>query len=119
MAREKKSSAKRRDWTPSFLKHRTLMAAEAVLVVGLLKGLMETWVKAADLPNWGKVVFIMAGTLGLLGGLYWVIESITTAGVARTHAMLSGFSLPHLSVHGLVFVVLFFLYSVQQRIPLW
>lgn len=104
---------------PSFLKHRTLMAAEIVLVVGLLKGVMETWVKSAELPNYAKVLFIMAGTLGLLGGLYWLIESITSTGVKKTHALLKSFSLPHVLVHALVFVVLFFVYAAQHHLPLW
>lgn len=103
----------------SLLKHRTLMAAEAVLVVGLLKGVMETWVKAADLPNYGKVLFIMAGTLGLLGGLYWLLGSITSAGVKQTHALLRSFSLPQLFVHAFVFVVLVVVYAEQQHLPLW
>jgi hypothetical protein len=95
------------------------MAAEAVLVVGLLRGLMEAWVKAAQLPNYGKVLFIMAGTLGLLGGLYWLIESITSAGIKRTHALLKTFSLPRLLVHAFVFAMLFLLYAAQQHLPVW
>src|SRR5262249_57315005 len=74
-ATSKPSAAQRRSsWIPAFLRHRNLMAAEAVLVIGLLKGAMEGWVKASDLPGWGKVAFIMGGTVGLLGGLYWLIE---------------------------------------------
>jgi hypothetical protein len=95
------------------------MAAEAVLVVGLLKGLMETWVKAADLPNYGKVLFIMAGTLGLLGGLYWLLEAVTSAGITRTHALLKNFSLPQLAVHAAVLALLFFVYAAQLELPIW
>lgn len=95
------------------------MAAEAVLVVGLLRSLMETWLKATDLPNYGKVLFIMAGTVGLLGGLYWLIESITSAGIQRTHTILGSLSLPRVLVHLAVFAVLVFLYAAQQHLPLW
>jgi hypothetical protein len=86
MARAKKGG----DWTPSFLRHRALMATEAVLVVGCLKGLMEGWVKASALPGYAKVIFIMAGTVGLLGGMYWVIERMTRSSVERAHGMAAG-----------------------------
>src|SRR5262249_21692931 len=114
-----RASSRRSGRAPSFLKHRTWMAAEAVLVVGLLKGVMETWVKAANLPNYGKVLFIMAGTLGLLGGLYWLIESITSVGITKTHALLRRFSLPYVVVHAVVLAVLFFVYAAYHRLPLW
>ncbi len=110
---------KRADWTPGFLKHRTLMAAEAVLVVSLLRGVLEDWVKATDLPGYGKVLFLMAGTVGLLGGLYWIIEALTQSSVERTHALLKTFSMPYLLVHGLVFTVLFFVYAHQHHIRVW
>jgi len=95
------------------------MAAEAVLAVGLLRGLMETWVKAAQLPNYGKVLFIMAGTLGLLGGLYWLVESITSVGIKQTHALLKTFSLPRILVHAAAFAALVLMYAAQQHLPLW
>lgn len=109
----------RRDWTPAFLKHRSLMATEAVLVVGLLKGVLEDLVKATDLPNWGKVVFLMAGTVGLLGGLYWIIEGLTASGVEKAHGFVRTFSVPYLGVHGAIFVVLFFVYAHRHGIPVW
>jgi hypothetical protein len=109
----------RRDWTPVFLKHRSLMATEAVLVVGLLKGVLEDLVKATDLPNWGKVVFLMAGTVGLLGGLYWIIEALTASSVERAHGLVRTFSLPYLAVHGAIFLALYFMYANRHGIPLW
>jgi hypothetical protein len=112
-------SRKRTDWTPAFLKHRSLMATEAVLVVGLLKGLLEDWIKATDLSNWGKVLFLMAGTVGLLGGLYWLIEVLTTGGVAKAHGLLRTFSMPYLAVHGLIFVVLFFIYAQRHHLAVF
>jgi hypothetical protein len=101
------------------LSHRTLMAAEAVLAVGLLRGLMERWVRASELPNYGKVLFIMAGTLGLFGGLYWLIDSLTSVGIKHTHALLKTFSLPRIVVHAAAFAVLVLLYAKQQHLPLW
>lgn len=95
------------------------MAAEAVLVVALLRGVLEDWVKATDLPGYGKVLFLMAGTIGLLGGLYWIIEGLTASGVEKTHALLKTFSMPYLLVHGLVFTVLFFVYAHQHHIRVW
>jgi len=113
------AARKSKDWTPSFLKHRHLMAAEAVLVVGLLKGVLDDQVKAADLPNWGKVVFLMAGTVGLLGGLYWVIEGLTARGIERAHGLMRAFSLHYFGVHGLVLLVLFFVYAWRHDIPVF
>jgi hypothetical protein len=95
------------------------MAAEAVLVVGLLRGLMERWVRASQLPNYGKVLFIMAGTLGLFGGLYWLIDSITSVGIRQTHALLKAFSLPRVIVHAVALAVLFLMYAAQQHLPPW
>jgi hypothetical protein len=101
------------------MKHRTLMAAEAVLVVGLLRGLLESSLKAGHLPNYAKVLFLMAGTLGLFGGMYLLIESITSAGLKQTHTLLKRVSLPRIFVHAAVFAVLFVLYAKQQHLPLW
>lgn len=95
------------------------MAAEAVLAVGLLRGLMERWVRASELPSYGKVLFIMAGTLGLFGGLFWLIDSITSVGIKQTHALLKTFSLPRLIVHAAAFAALFLLYAQQQHLPPW
>ena len=82
-------------------------------------GVLEDWVKATDLPGYGKVLFLMAGTVGLLGGLYWIIEALTQSSVERTHALLKTFSMPYLLVHGLVFTVLFFVYAHQHHIRVW
>ncbi len=120
MARAKKGmGAGSRDWVPSFLKHRSLMATEAVLLVGWLKGLMEAWVRASTLPGYGKVLFIMAATVGLLGGLFWMVERMTRSGVEKAHGMMKGFSMPYLFVHGGVMVVLFLLYAKQHGIRVW
>lgn len=117
MARAKKG--KSGDWTPSFLKHRSLMATEAVLLVAWLKGIMEGWVKASTLPGYGKVLFIMAGTVGLLGGLFWMIERMTRSSIERAHGLMQGFSLPYLAVHGLVLFALFWMYANQHGIRVW
>lgn len=95
------------------------MATEAVLLVGWLKGLMEGWVKASALPGYGKVLFIMAGTVGLLGGLFWIIERTTQSGVERAHGLVHGFPLPYVAVHGAVLAALFWLYASQQGIRVW
>jgi hypothetical protein len=109
----------RSGWFPSFLRHRALAAAEAILAVGLLEGLLESWLRAADVPNYAKVLAIMASTVGLLGGLFWVLQSIGSAGVARTHALLRLFSLPRLAVHAALFAALFFAYAAHLRLPVW
>jgi hypothetical protein len=110
-------ATRRKDWTPGFLRHRTLLAAEVVLVVALCRGWLETWVKGSNLPGYGKVLFLMAGTIGLLGGLYWLLDALTKSSVERTHSLLKAFSLPYLAVHALVLLVLFFVYAWHHQIP--
>lgn len=110
---------KRGPSVPAFLRHRNLMAAEAVLVVGVLKSWMEVWVKASSLSNTGKVLFIMAATLGLLGGLFYSVEKLTMGSVKKTHEVMRVIPLPYLLVHALVFAALFVLYAHHHGIPVF
>ncbi len=94
----------------SILSHRNLVAAEVVLVVGLLKSLVEHYVLASSLPPYGKVLFIMAGTIGLLGSLYLLIEGITRASVRQAYGALHRV-LPGLALHSAIFFGLYLLYA--------
>lgn len=84
-----------------------------MLVVGLLKDWLSGRVIASGLPGPGKVLFVMAVTLGVLGGLYLVVEQLTAKSVARTHAAARGLpiGLPSVLVHAAILGSLFLLYA--------
>jgi len=94
----------------SIFSQRNLVAAEVVLVVGLLKNLVEQQVLASGLPAYAKVLFIMAGTIGLLGSLYWLIEGITRASVRQAYGALNRV-LPGIALHAAIFFGLYLLYA--------
>jgi hypothetical protein len=97
------------------LRHGTLIAAEAVLIVGLLKDWVTGAVRASDLPGYGKVLFVMGATLGLLGGLFLTLERVLARGVAGTHATFRALPLrlPSLAVHALILGLLYLVYARQ------
>ena len=109
---------------PGFLRHRNLIAAEALLLVGLAKDFISDFIKsqpASTLPNWGKVLFVMAATMGVLGVFFAVLEKVTKGGVAKTHEVVKALPLPApmLAIHGAVLVGLFYLYAHLLRLPVW
>jgi hypothetical protein len=104
--------SQRRSRNSSIFSHRALIAAEAVLLIGLGKTMIEACVLAMQLPNWGKVLFIMAVTLGVLGGLILIAQKLTVRGMAKTHAALkAAMPVPYALVHAAVFGGLFLLYA--------
>ncbi len=110
-----------RSSTPRWLRHSTLIAIEAVLVVGWLKDQANQLVMASQrLPDWAKVLFVMAVTAGILGALLYVIERITRRGVAKTHEIVRTVALPmpYLVVHLCVLIALYFLYARQLGISI-
>lgn len=100
--------------------HRRWIAIEAVLVVGLLKDWLAGQVVASGLPGAGKVLFVMAVTVGVLGGLYFFVERLTAKSVARTHAAARGFpvALPVVLVHAAILGALFLMYARSFHIDL-
>lgn len=100
--------------------HRRWIAVEAVLVVGLLKDWLAAQVVASGLPGAGKVLFVMAVTLGVLGGLYFFVEELTAKSVARTHAAARGLpvALPAVLVHAAILGALFLVYAHSLHIAL-
>jgi len=114
----------RRGGTPAFLRHGNLIAAEALLLVGVAKDWISGLIKsqpAATLPNWGKVLFVMAATIGLLGIFFAVLEKFTKGGVAKTHDVVQALPIPApmLAIHGAVMVGLFYLYAHLLHLPVW
>lgn len=93
--------------------HRRWIAVEAVLVVGLLKDWLSGRVIASNLSAPGKVLFVMAVTLGVLGGLYLIVEQLTAKSVARTHAAARGLPIgvPSVLVHAAILGLLFLVYA--------
>ena len=59
---------------PRWLSHRALIAAEAVLLVGLLRDVVARAIKASELGNREKVLLSMALTVGVFGGLFLIVE---------------------------------------------
>lgn len=106
-AKKKNAGVRRR------LRHRDLIALEAVLLVGLIKDWVAAFVKTSNLPNYAKVLFIMAATIGLLGGLFLVVEKLTRRGVAHAHQAVRSLPvpLPIWLVHAAMLVAFFLLYA--------
>ena len=109
---------------PSFLRHRNLIAAEALLLVSVAKDLIGEFIKqqpTSVLPNWGKVLFVMAATIGILGGLFAILEKLTHGSVVKTHEVVQALPLPApvLAIHAAIFTGLFYLYAHLQGLPVW
>jgi hypothetical protein len=91
--------------------HRLLVAAEAVLFLGVLRDWVWSLVRRSELANWSKVVLAMALTLGLLGGLIVVARALFVRGLARTHAEAGRAAGTTLLLHLALLAVLFALYA--------
>jgi hypothetical protein len=114
MARKRKGS-----WVPRWLRHRTLAAGEAILLVGACNELIQQVVSHLDLPNWGKVLWVMGSTLGLLGVMLLIVRLVADKSVAKTHEVVQAIPLPlpYLLVHALIYGGLFLLYSIVWKLP--
>ncbi len=98
---------------PRWLSHRGLVAAEAVLVVGILRDIVNRGVQGSALPNYGKVLLIMALTVGIFGGLFLFVEKLTARTVAGTHKVMRslGGVMPYWLAHAGILFILFLLYA--------
>lgn len=105
---------KRGSFTPVWLRHRALIGAEAVLVVGLLQELGSRLLQGSTLPNWSKVLFIMVMTLGLLGGLVALIQGVVGKVVGKAYDVAF---LPYFLMHLGAFAGLFILYALVFNLP--
>lgn len=103
--------------TPSWVKHRNLVAIEALLVVGVLQEYAHRALQGSTAPNAIKVAFIMASVVGLLGGLVLIIQSVLGASAAKLYAWLSSLPIPLMTLHLIVFALLFWWYSIVWRLP--
>ena len=93
--------------------HRTLIGAEAVLVLGVAKDWIWRQVMASTLPGWGKVALSMITTVGLFGGLFLIVRRMAVRGMWKTHHVAQGMPvfLPTLLLHAALLAVLFVLYA--------
>ncbi|MBL8860194.1 MAG: hypothetical protein JNL28_16915 [Planctomycetes bacterium] len=93
--------------------HRGLIAAEAVLVLGILKDWIFGFFVHSTLPNYGKVLLVMAATVGLFGGLLVVVTKLMHKGMAGSHkvAQRMPIILPTVFIHAALLFVLFLLYA--------
>jgi hypothetical protein len=93
-------------------RHASLVTVETLLLFGVLKDWITGLVRTTDLPNWGKVLFVMATTVGVFGSVFLVLEKMTHGGVARAHdAMRGRVAVPTLVIHVVVLFLLFLLYA--------
>jgi len=98
---------------PRWLSHRGLVAAEAVLVVGILRDVLSHAIKGSSLPNYAKVLIVMAMTVGVFGGLFFFVEKVTARTVAGTHRAVRSLTgvMPYWAVHAGILFVLFLVYA--------
>jgi hypothetical protein len=91
----------------------------------LFLGVAKDWIFAlllrSSLPNWGKVVLVMATTIGMFGGLFFVVERLTRHTVAGTHKAAGRlpFAVPTIAIHALLLFVLFLLYASMLKVAVF
>jgi hypothetical protein len=93
-----------------------LIALEAMLVMGVAKDVVTARVMSSTLPSYGKVLFLMAATVGLFGGLYVVIQRLSARSVEGAHAFARALPLPlpYWIAHIGVLVALYLLYAYMH-----
>jgi len=112
---------RRSSWVPVWLKHRGLMTGEVILLIGVVQELVQRQMNHLGLPPYGKVLWIMACTLGVLGVLLMVVQAALKRSLAKTHEVVQAIPLPTplLLVHAALYVGLFYLYAWMWEQPIW
>jgi hypothetical protein len=116
MAKKKSSS-----WVPEWLKHRALLTGEVLLVVGVVQEVIQRQMLNLGIPSYGKVLWLMACTLGVLGVLLVVVQAAVKRSLSKTHDIMQAIPLPTplLIVHTAIYVGLFYLYAWMWDQPIW
>ena len=111
--------ADKKSHTPKWLRQRALVTAEAVLLVGAGQQLLSQQIERLHLPNWGRVLFTMATTVGVLGGVILLARSFAAKGVAQTHQVAKVLPIPAATwlLHIAAFCGLFALYAIVWHLP--
>ncbi len=93
--------------------HRGLIAIEALLLMGVLKDWVFDELRKSSFPNYAKVLLVMATTIGIFGGLFFLVQRLTARGVAHTHGLAKSMpiAIPISAVHAALLFVLFLLYA--------
>ena len=84
------------------------------MLVGLAQEFGSRFVQASALSNWGKVLFIMIMTLGLLGVMVLFAKGLVGKALGKTFSIAP---LPGILMHIGMFAGLFFLYSLAFSLP--
>ena len=95
-----------------FSNHR-LLAVEVVLLVALGKNLLSDAIVASGMAPWAKVLVVMGVTVGLLGGLFLFVESVTREGVKHSQQFVRQLTggASWLWIHAGALILLFLLYA--------
>lgn len=103
----------------AWLRHRSLVTAEAVLLVGVLQQLLSQWLATQVMPNAARVALTMAMVLGLLGSIVVVVRVIAMKGVHHTHAVAKALPIPAATwlAHAAAFAALYLLYAIVWHLP--
>ncbi len=102
-----------------WLKHSTLVGAEAMLLVGAAQQLLSQRIGVVKMPNAARIVVTMAMVLGVLTGLNMLMRLIAHKGMSHTHDVAKALPIPAATVlaHCATFACLFLLYAVIWHLP--
>lgn len=115
------SSSKGRSARAGIFTHRGLVAIEALLFLGVAKDWIFALLLRSSLPNWQKVVLVMATTVGLFGGLILALGKWTAQGVKTTHKTAERLPIPvpTIVIHAVLLFVLFLLYASMLKLAVF
>ena len=95
--------------------HRHLIALEVLLGLDLILRVTKTLLMESQaVPNWGKIIIIMALTIGFLGFIMMWLTRIMAVGLEGAHRTISAIPVlrHHLIIHCGIFTGFFFLYAL-------
>lgn len=115
------TSKSRRSSSGGIFSQRGLIAAEALLFLGVAKDWIFARLRESSFPNYGKVLLVMATTVGLFGGLFVLLQKFTHKTVRGTHKAAERLpvAVPTLAIHGILLFVLFLLYARMLRLAVF
>jgi len=119
MAGHAAGMAKKSGRSGPWIKQRSLITAEAVLLVGVLQQLLSQELARIVMPDALRILMIMALVLGVIGGVVVLVRSLISSTVAHTHTVAKALPLPMATwiAHLAAFGGLFLLYAVVWHLP--
>lgn len=96
-----------------WFRHRWLVEAEAILLVGVAQELIQRQISGVSLPHWGKTLWTMACILGIMGGLIVALRIVAHRAVNKAHQTVRAmpFPAPYFLLHLLALSGIFLLYA--------